>query len=473
MTASPLRRASRFARGFLFAAGMLILAVLGCFAFAWRSPIAPADPPAPASFSPGLIARGSELVAVGDCVTCHTAPGGKPFGGGLGLATPFGTIYTPNITRDHDAGIGTWSEAAFLRGMREGVSRKGNHLYPAFPYDHFTLVTDDDVKAIYAFLMTREPVHKRAPETELPFPLNYRMLLAGWKLLFFREGPFQPDAAKDDVWNRGAYLVEGLGHCGACHTPRNFLGAEKRGARYSGGEAEGWTAYALNSASPAPVRWDVESLEAFLQRGSFPTHGLAAGAMAPVVANLATVPQEDVHAIATYVASLMVPPASAAQMSRAKVTGASDNPGNGLVPASAGAQIAPVASVDAMGAGDVIYAAACSTCHESRRPPPFGGMDLRLSSALNAPTPQNAINVALFGIPAAEGSPSAIMPGLAASLTDSQITELLAYLRSHFTQKPAWNGVADLVANTRSGARQVTVRSPDGVEQPAALVGGR
>jgi mono/diheme cytochrome c family protein len=457
---------------------LILLAVIvvggaGFAASAWRPAIAPIEPPARTSFDPELVARGSELVALGDCATCHTAPGGKTFGGGLALNTPFGVIYTPNITPDHDTGIGSWSEAAFHRAMREGVSRKGNHLYPALPYDHFTLVTDDDVKAIYAFLMTRTPIHARAPETHLPFPLNYRQLLAGWKLLFFREGPYRPDPSKDDVWNRGAYLVEGLGHCGSCHTPRNFLGAEKASQRYAGGDAEGWNAYAINASSPAPVPWTVESLEHFLDRGFFATHGMARGAMTPVVANLGIVPREDVHAIATYVASLMGTPSATVNARVADLTEAVDTRGNGMLPASAGVQVVPPKIENGSDIGETIYASVCATCHESRRAVPYGGVDLHLSTAMNGPTPQNPINVILFGIPAAEGSPSGTMPGFAGSLTDEQIAALITYLRGRFSDKPAWSGVVELVKKTRSGGTQVVTRSADGVDQAPPLNGRR
>lgn len=451
----------------------LAIATVGFIVYAWRPAIAPTEPPAPSSFDPNLVARGGELAAIGDCVTCHTAPGGKPFSGGLPLGTPFGTIYTPNITRDVETGIGSWSEAAFLRGMREGVSRKGNHLYPAFPYDHFTLVTNDDVRAIYAFLMTRVPVHQRAPETKLPFPLNLRMILAGWKMLFFREGPFQPDSTKDATWNRGFYLVEGLGHCGSCHTPRNILGAEKNGEQYAGGEAEGWVAYPINAASPARVPWDVESITRFLEDGSFETHGVAYGAMTPVIANLARVPHDDVRAIATYVTSLMRTRSRPTAGEAADLTSATATKGNGSVPASAGSQIAPVELDGNNGLGGAVYAAACATCHQSRRPPPYGGVDLHLSSAINATTPQNAINLVLFGIPAAKAVPSGMMPGLAGSLTDGQVAALLTYLRKRFSGKPAWSGIPDFIEAARQGSAQVRIRSADGADQTPVPAGGR
>lgn len=283
-------------------AAIVVIGAGGFAVYAWETEIDPVDPPDPSSFRAALVQHGAELARIGNCRICHTAPGGEPFAGGLPLATPFGTIYSTNITPDPETGIGRWSEAAFIRAMRKGVDREGRHLYPAFPYDHFTLVTEQNNQAIFAYLMTREPVRAATPTNDIPFPLNLRPILAGWKLFFFREGVFSPDRSRDAEWNRGAYLAEGLGHCSACHTPRNVLGAEKQSQRYAGDEAEGWYAYALNAASPARVPWEQDSLANFLRHGFFGTHGMARGAMAPVVRDLGSVPEEDVRAVAAYVA---------------------------------------------------------------------------------------------------------------------------------------------------------------------------
>jgi mono/diheme cytochrome c family protein len=202
---------------------VLALAMGGIVIAAHEPAIDPITPPQANIFAPDLVKRGAALAAIGNCDVCHTAPGGREFAGGRALPTPFGTIYTTNITPDEETGIGNWSEAAFVRAMRRGVRRDGAHLYPAFPYDQ----TDDDNKAIYAFLMTRTPVRARPAANELPFPLNIRAAMFAWNLLFLRSRPLVADRDHDATWNRGAYLVEGLGHCGACHTPRNFLAAEK------------------------------------------------------------------------------------------------------------------------------------------------------------------------------------------------------------------------------------------------------
>jgi mono/diheme cytochrome c family protein len=427
------------------------VAVGAAFLLAWRRPIEPITPPDPKSFDAALVQRGAQLAAIGNCNTCHTAPGGKSFAGGAGVPTPFGTIYSTNITPDTQTGIGSWSEAAFRRSMREGVDRAGRHLYPAFPYDHFTLITDDDNRAIYAYLMSREPVHAAVPANDLRFPFNLRVLLAGWKLLFLHQGVYQSVTSRSDAWNRGAYLVEGLAHCGACHTPRNALGAERKDMPYAGGEAEGWTAYALNAQSPAPVPWNEEALYDFLHRGWQAAHGVARGPMAPVAENLASVSETDVRAIAAYVASLIGEPTpqrrqeAAALMARTRET------------SSEGKGVTSDSTTNAVHAseqpGGMIYAFACATCHESGRPLPFGGIDLALSTAMQGPSARNVINVVLAGLPAADGESGPVMPGFAGAMTDQQLVELIEYLRTRFSDKPPWSGVANDVQDARNRAR--------------------
>src|SRR5664279_1030519 len=258
------------------AVGALLLAgAVGAFAVGWRPEISAIDPPAPQSFGEALVKRGRALAAIGNCRSCHTPRGGKSFSGGVAVPTPFGNIYSANITPDAETGIGGWSEAAFRRAMRSGVDRDGQHLYPTFPYDHFTNVSDDDDRALYAYLMTRQPVSTPERENQLSFPLDQRVVIAGWKLLFLRHGTWQPDSTKSAEWNRGAYLVEGLAHCGACHTPRNALGAERASSAFAGGDVDNWHAYAINAQSPAPVPWTADALFAYLRDGWHPDHGVA------------------------------------------------------------------------------------------------------------------------------------------------------------------------------------------------------
>ncbi|UTD28209.1 cytochrome c [Bradyrhizobium sp. WD16] len=409
-------------------------------------PIARKDLPAP---DPALLRRGAELAALGDCATCHTAPRGKAFAGGLAIPTPFGTIHSTNITPDDDTGIGRWSEIAFRRAMREGIDREGRHLYPAFPYDHFTLVSDDDNRALYAYLMTRTAVQAPAQTNALPFPLTFRPLLAGWKLLFLRKGPVVSDPLGDAVLNRGAYLVEGIGHCGACHTPRNLFGAERSDQAFAGGDAEGWRAFTINAASSSPVPWNEDSLYAYLRRGWHGLHGVARGPMAPVADNLATVPDADVRAIAAYVAAQIGRPSPDRERQGdelvARVADRADAPG--ARPQSAGGQT--VAAQPGGNEGAAIYAGACATCHDAGRPVPYGGLNLALSTAVSADTPRNFVNVVLGGVAPAEGKRGPIMPPFAATLSDDRIVALSNEVRRRFAHKSAWPDLAPEIAAAR------------------------
>jgi mono/diheme cytochrome c family protein len=358
------------------------------------------------------------------------------------MQTPFGTIYSTNITPDPEMGIGRWSQQAFIRALRSGVDREGRHLYPAFPYDHFTRVSDDDVKALYAFFTSIDPVRSSAPPNELPFPLNVRLTLAGWKLLFLRQVRFVADPSKDERWNRGKYLVDGLGHCGACHSPRNFLGAEKASASFDGGEAEGWRAYALGQSSRSPVAWDEAALADYLARGSHPLHGTAQGPMANVVDNLSQVDPADVGAMAHYLASL------------GKGEGRNDleraPSGPGRLPQAAGAQAATPSIPSEP--GGAIYATACASCHDGGRSLPLGGSRLDLSAAVADEAPTNLVNLVVRGLPAATGaSAGPIMPGFGAVLDDRQISDLANYLRTRFAGKGHWDGLAKAVAEARAG----------------------
>jgi mono/diheme cytochrome c family protein len=337
--------------------------------------------------------------------------------------------------------------------MRSGVDRAGQHLYPTFPYDHFTNVDDEDDRALYAFLMTREPVHAPARANELPFPLNQRFVVAGWKLLFLRRGTYQSDSTQSAEWNRGAYLVEGLAHCGACHTPRNVLGAERRSAEFSGGDVDNWHAYAINARSPAPVPWDAEALFSYLRQGWHPDHGVARGPMAEVISNLSSVPASEVHAIAVYMTSVFgaAPPDRLRQASEMR------------------AQIgsSPVQLAPANAAGALIYAAACAMCHETGRPLPYGGVNLGLSTAISAPDPRNVANIVLSGIPPVEGERSPIMPDFASSMNDEQISVLLNYLRARFSNQPAWTGVEKTVRDARRSQTVFLQTSPGPHNAPA------
>ena len=319
---SPGGRESK--KGIVATMTALLIGGIGLLAglLGWRPAIAPVSVTAPV-YSPDTIERGRILAALGDCAVCHTAPGGAPNAGGRAMQTPFGTLYTTNLTPDAETGLGRWSFSAFQRAMREGISRDGRHLYPAFPYTAFARTSDDDLQALYAYFMSLPAVRAETPPAELRFPFGVRPLMAGWNALFHDARPYMPVATQSAEWNRGAYLVNGLGHCGACHTPRNALGAERDGgsAYLSGAMADGWEAPALTSLSQAAVPWTADELYRYLRRGHTQWHGIAGGPMAEVVRELAAVPDDDIRAMASYLASFTPAPADPQAIAAARRSG--------------------------------------------------------------------------------------------------------------------------------------------------------
>jgi nicotinate dehydrogenase subunit B len=424
-------------RGALASAAALVAAAIGIGAavLPWRS-IAPIARPDASVFSAATIARGQQLAALGDCAVCHTVPNGVVNAGGRALETPFGTIYSTNITPDVETGIGAWSYPAFERAMREGIHRDGRHLYPAFPYTHFAKTSDADLQALYAYLMAQPAVRAENPENNLAFPFNLRPLLAGWNALFHQPDALQTDMTKSAEWNRGAYLVEGLGHCGACHTPRNALGAEKASAYLAGGFAEGWEAPALTSLSRAPIPWSEDELFAYLRTGESRLHGVAAGPMAPVVKELAALPDQDIRAMAIYLAAF----------NENAIDRQAQNALAAKLETSTGTRV-----VSASQTGARIYEGACAVCHAVGGAPLFGSRpSLGLNSNVHSSVPDNLIQVILHGIPSPVSSDLGYMPGFKDSMTDGQVAELVAYLRAQFAPgKPAWTGVPAAVARAR------------------------
>jgi nicotinate dehydrogenase subunit B len=407
---------------------------VGTAALPWRA-IAPIARPDPSAFSAATIARGQQLAALGDCMVCHTAAGSAVNAGGRALETPFGVIYSTNITPDVETGIGNWSYPAFERAMREGIHRDGKHLYPAFPYTHYARATDADLQALYAYLMTLEPMRSETPANKLAFPFNQRPLLAGWNALFHTSKGFQPDPSKSEVWNRGAYLVEGLGHCGACHSPRNELGAEIASRYLAGGFAEGWEAPALTSLSRAPIPWSEDELYAYLRTGESRFHGVAAGPMAPIVKELKALPDRDIRAMAIYLASFN--------------EGALDKQATDALAAKL--ENATL-SITAASSGARIYQGACAVCHEVGGPALFGSRpSLSLNSNVHSDVPHNLIQVILHGIAAPVSPELGYMPAFKDSLSDRQLAELVGYLRKQFAPgKPAWNGIDAAIARLKS-----------------------
>ncbi|KAB0639320.1 cytochrome C [Burkholderia stagnalis] len=412
---------------------------LACALLPGPAPIAPVVPGGAdgAMWSAATLERGRQIALAGDCAVCHTAPGGRVNAGGLALDTPFGTIYTTNITPDPETGIGAWTYSAFARAMREGIARDGTHLYPAFPYTAFARMSEADMLALYAYLMSQPAVKHVPPKTKLPFPLDRRRLVAGWNWLFHDAQPFAPAPDRSALWNRGKYLVDGAGHCGACHTPRNALGAEKGGLAYlSGGVAEGWAAPSLVASKASPVPWTEGALYDYLRTGFSAQHGVAAGPMAPVVAGLAALPESDVRAIAHYIASLS-PHADAAAVADV---------------AARQARGAEAAATLGLENGRRAFDTACAVCHAaSGGVGHFGVRPLMgLNTSVSQDAPDNLLRVLHNGIDHPATAGLGYMPGFGDAFDDRQMAELAAYIRARYAPgQPAWRDLEAASARIR------------------------
>ncbi|MDP3170291.1 MAG: molybdopterin-dependent oxidoreductase [Polaromonas sp.] len=422
--------------------GAVLASVFGIAAalLGWRPAIAPVVASSAGIYSAATIERGRQLAAAGDCVVCHTAPGGAPHAGGLAMETPFGKVVTTNITPDAETGIGLWSFSAFQRAMREGISRDGHHLYPAFPYTAFAKTSDEDLTALYAYLMTQPAVRSEPPATRLAFPFSLRPLMAGWNALFHDAAAYQSDVTQTVEWNRGAYLVNGLGHCGACHTPRNAFGAERGGKAFlSGAMIDGWEAPALTALSRAPVPWTSEQLYSYLRTGHSPEHGTAAGPMVPVIRELVALPDADIRAMAAYLASYNQPltePESAARASQVVLD-------------------AQQTTLTLPGAGQRLFTGACASCHHDGDGPTLLGANvpLALNSKLHSARPDNLLRVILDGIREPASPAIGFMPAFRHSLSDAQIAELAAYMRSRYAPgRAAWEELPAAVSRLRRDA---------------------
>lgn len=436
-------------RRWLAAAALTTVAGATAMAWPWKSTLAPVARPAPNLYSAETIERGRLVAAAGDCAACHTSEGGSTNVGGRAFETPFGTLYSTNITPDEVTGIGQWSFAAFERAMRHGISRDGSHLYPAFPYTAFAKTSDADLQALYAYLMAQPPVAAEKPTNELSFPFNVRSLMAGWNALYHDPTPFQPDPMQSELYNRGAYLAEGLGHCSACHSPRNAMGAEKNGDAYlAGAFVDGWEAPPLNTLSRAPTPWSEASLYDYLRHGESMLHGVASGPMAPVVAGLAELPEYDVRAIAHYVAAQMQAPT-----------------GNSEATMAAAEQRVASASVSSPGmeAGERLFEGACAACHVETGVPSFSraSTNLALNTNLHSDHPDNVIQSILGGVHADHVPEIGSMPGFADSFSTTQVADLATYLRARFApDKAPWQQLEERITDLRQPHHNNTHSTP-------------
>ncbi|HZX30011.1 MAG TPA: cytochrome c [Rhodocyclaceae bacterium] len=406
-------------------------------ALALLSGLVPAAAPsrgAPAA----LVERGKYLAQAGDCIACHTIPGSRIFSGNRPLPTPFGTLYSPNITPDPETGIGQWSADDFYNMMHTGRSRDGSLLYPAMPFAAYTKVTREDCDAIFAYLKSVPPVRQPNRPHDMHFPYNNRALLIGWRTLYFNEGEYRPDATKSAEWNRGAYLVQGLGHCSMCHTPINALGGASEAAAFEGGliPMQNWYAPSLTSNREAGLGdWRIEDIMDLLQAG-ISNRGAVYGPMAEVTYNsLQYLNDQDIRAMAVYLKSL--PPREASV----------PEPENSPLVAE---------STQMFSEGRRIYDRDCASCHGGtglgklpHYPPLANNQSIEMASAVNP------IRMVLNGgyPPGTRRNPMPYgMPPFAQHLSDGDIAAVVTYIRT------AWgNHGAPVTAREVNALRAATL----------------
>ena len=367
-----------------------------------------------------LIARGEYLTRAGDCIGCHTARGGVPYAGGRGIETPFGTVYAPNLTPDPQTGLGNWSASDFWRALHNGRSRDGRLLYPVFPYPNYTRVVRADSDAMYAYLRSLPPTVQPSPAHALDFPFNLQASLAVWRAIYFRPGVHVADPAKPAEWNRGAYLVEGLGHCNACHSSRNALGAPVGPLDLAGGliPVQNWYAPSLTAVDESSVaHWDVRDVVALLKTGVSP-RGAVLGPMSEVVLNSTQyLSDADLVAMTTYLKALPV------------------------VRSAPEAAPAPAGRTDAQARGARLYETHCAACHGEAGEGVAGAYPaLAGSRAVTMTSSANLVHVVLQGgfPPATAGNPRPYgMPPFATVLSDAEVADLLTYVRGAWGNRGA------------------------------------
>ena len=363
------------------------------------------------------IEKGRYLATIGNCATCHTTKNGQPFAGGVKFLTDFGVLYSTNITSDKETGIGGWSFADFYRAMKHGMRPDGTHLYPAFPYTSFAKMTDTDIASIYLYMKTVRPVHAPAKSNELQFPYNLRIALRAWNKLFHTPDTYAADPLQSAEWNRGAYLVQGVGHCGACHTPRNFLGAERTDMALTGGvlfdevykrKYRTWSAVNLTPAKTGLAGWSIEDIVAYLKQGEN-EYAVVHGPMNEVVINSTHyLDDADARAIGSYLKGL---PANSQHSGR--------EPRH-----------------EQLLAGQITYTVHCGTCH---LPTGFGdavlGVTLAGNAIVQAAEPSSLINVILYGPhlpPPPFVADRTRMKPFGKRLSDEEIANLATYVRASF-----------------------------------------
>lgn len=383
-----------------------------------------------------LVQRGEYLTRAADCVSCHTAPDGKQFAGSRAFKLPFGTLYSPNITPDANTGIGQWSDDDFVRAMHEGIGKEGQRLYPAFPYPSYTLLSRDDVLAIKAYLFSLKPIANAPPANNLMFPYNMRSLMVLWDWLYNPDQRFEADVSRPPEWNRGAYLVEALGHCGECHTPRNFLYGLDTHKKFAGAVTAGWRAYNITPDRKTGIGgWSDADLTRYLSTGAGP-HGAAAGPMGEAVDNsLRYLSRGDIIAMVAYLRTV---PSQASGVPAAHA----EAPDKVAVSAS---RLPPVDELSRVhsNAGVQMFAAACTGCHG------WDGRGLAGTRDVNDLEATNLLQVVLRGVHLSASGGRLNMPGFAGGYADRELADLANYVTGRFGARAA-TLKADDIAKRRS-----------------------
>ena len=422
-------------RRLFLGAVVLIAAAVGLWLI-WRLVDRDSDPSIPDMHPTAeLIARGKYLTRAADCAACHNTPGGKPFSGGLAFTLPFGTIYSTNITADRETGIGTWSDDDFVRALHRGIAKDGTHLYPAFPYTSYTALSRDDAVAIKAYLFSLPPVHAPARPADLTFPFNQRWTMLFWNLAFLDDHRLRPDPARSAEANRGAYLATALGHCGECHTPRNFAFALRSDKQFAGTVLQGWYAYNITPEAQSGIGgWSDTQVADYLGTGHAQGHGSAAGPMGEAVSNsLQYLSPQDITALVGYLRT---------------VKPHADEPS---------AATAPTAEETARGPGSRIFEGACAGCHELNgqgRETPYAA--LAGSRTVNDPKGLNLIQVLLTGATFQGKGGTIFMPGFASAYSDAELAAVSNYVIAHFSGKTG-QVTAEDIRKGRSEAGPVAI----------------
>lgn len=394
-----------------------------------------------------VVKRGEYLAIASDCVACHTAPGGQPFAGGLAIATPIGSVVATNITPSKTHGIGNYTQAQFADAVRLGIRADGAHLYPAMPYTAYALLSDVDAAALYAYFMQDvKPVDVSVPQTQLPFPFNIRVEMSAWNLLFLDRKPYVANPGKSEQWNRGAYLVRGPTHCGACHTPRNLLMAEESSQELAGAALGAWFAPNITSDSDSGIGgWSDQEIVDYLRTGRAAGKAQAAGPMAEAVDHsLQYLTDSDLHAIAAYL----------------RTVPARKDPGVNTLVYARGQRANQLLAIRGVPLPDdpqkmngaQLYDAHCATCHQASGEGSFEGAmpSLFHNTATGRAHVGNLVMVILDGIHRGTHGDETLMPGFAKDLSDAQIALLATYVMQSYGN-PAGTVSEDTVREARSG----------------------